>query len=576
MENLIKGIMTDKGIAKYDLNTLGGNLTIPACPIFPIWLCDSSTNEYTSPIGQYQSTCSLTSDDFLKNYWDCYLQDYDDGYVVTKKILGRDQSNTYDIYEYTFTPKKYSRTVMLSGGMHPPELPAEFGLAYFMKYVMERPSADFRWLRNNVRFKIIPLIQPWGFNQSILSYENSSGVNLNKNWDVDHVWTPTHSFGGLGTNGASPYSESETKVLVSWINENAYKADLWIDCHTDSSGKGDGGNLHYVVGCSNSSIYAKVRATQSRITQAYAAAGFFEEGTAKTGNSLNYASAESYSAKHLYAEKYCGIPGLMIEQYTGNPLWGGNPTINNSEADINNYVTMIRAYVLSMLERDEILLSNKDFFWYLYHWFIENHYSSINSNIEQQEIFHNVTYNANGHGQTPEPLINVSALPSNLPVLVDEADRYRFEGWYIDEGMTIQASPNEFLISDVTLYAKWVDEEGPIAWGLGGINTGSGAIMENPARGNTDYIRVRANHTIEVTNMSEYTIVDIAVYKEDLSYISLTNKYTLSKSNDTWIIDLTNFATNYPKGKYIRFSVKRNDGANISVSEFNDVTITST
>lgn len=144
MKNLIKGVMTDKGIAKYDFNALAGDLAIPACPAFPIWLCDSSTDDYHSPMGQYKSTCSLTSDEFLANYWNCYIKSYDDGYTVTRRILGRDESNSYDIFEYTFTPKKYSRTVMLSAGMHPPELPAEFGLAYFMKYVMEKNTVDFR------------------------------------------------------------------------------------------------------------------------------------------------------------------------------------------------------------------------------------------------------------------------------------------------------------------------------------------------------------------------------------------------------------------------------------------------
>lgn len=366
MANLLKGIMTDKGVAKYDFNDLAGSLTIPACPVFPIWLCDSSTNDYTSPMGQYKSTCSLTSDEFLANYWDCYIQDYDDGYTVTKKILGRDESNTYDIYEYTFTPKKYSRTVMLSAGVHPPELPAEFGLAYFMKYVMEKTSVDFKWLRNNVRFKVIPIVQPWGFNQDILSYENVNGVNLNKNWDVDHVWTEDHAFGGAGSNGTEPYSEAETRILVNWVNENAYKADLWIDCHTDSQGQGNGQRIHYVTGCSNSSIRSKIQATQTRITQAYAAAGFFEMGAENTNASASGASAGGFTAKHLYANKYCGIPSLMIEQFTGSPLWGGNASINNGEPDINNYVTMIRAFILAMLEREETVVSGDDFYWYLY------------------------------------------------------------------------------------------------------------------------------------------------------------------------------------------------------------------
>lgn len=116
------------------------------------------------------------------------------------------------------------------------------------------------------------------------------------------------------------------------------------------------------MGCSNTSLRNKINAAQARITQAYVKAGFFEEGAAGSSPSAGMASATSYTAKQMYSQKYCGIPSFMIEQYSGNPLWGGDPTINNSSADINNYVTMIRAYILAWLERDEIVSPSDDIF----------------------------------------------------------------------------------------------------------------------------------------------------------------------------------------------------------------------
>lgn len=133
------------------------------------------------------------------------------------------------------------------------------------------------------------------------------------------------------------------------------------------------------------------------------------------------------------------------------------------------------------------------------------------------------------------------------------------------------------LMSDVTLYAKWIDEdEDPIAWFIGGIDTNTGTNNGNAARAQTDLIKVQANGIIEVTNMSDYVVVDVAVYNTDGSYKYLTSKYTLTNTNGTWTIALTNFTTNYPTGKYIKFSVKRTDGANISISEFDDTVITRT
>ena len=579
MEKLIKGVMTNEGVAKYDFGSLAGDLIIPECPVFPIWICDASTNEYNSPMGQYKSTCSLSSDDFLSLFWDCHVKDYDNGYKVTKRILGRDESNTYDVVEYVFTPKNYSRTVMLSSGMHTPELPAEFGLAYFMKYVMEKNSPDFKWLRDNVRFKIVPLIQPWGFNQNPLKYENVNGVNINKNWDVDHVWTPDHAFGGAGSNGEAPYSEAETRNLVKWINENAFKADLWIDCHTDSQGQGNGSRFHYVTGSTNSNITKRIQNAQKRMTQAYIAAGFFDENAPGIQVSVAGASAAGFTAKHKYAQQYCGIPGLMIEQYTGNPLWGGDPKINNSEADINFYVTNIRAFVLACLEREEKVVSADNMFLYLYQWFMDNHYLLVNTKNQNQDSeiqTYSVTFNANGHAEDPSPLTNISKLPSELPCPVDHNDRYFFDSWYTDDKLIVSMSPNEILLSDVTLYAKWLDTEADIKWITGGIDTNTGSIINRTDRAQTGYIKVKENGVITIDgDMSDYVIVDIAVHRTDRSYISLTTKYNLTKNDDgSWVIKLNNFTDNYPTGKFVRFSIKRTDLANISLSELTDNVIT--
>lgn len=163
-------------------------------------------------------------------------------------------------------------------------------------------------------------------------------------------------------------------------------------------------------------------------------------------------------------------------------------------------------------------------------------------------------------------------LPAQFPVLTDPSGRYRFAGWYEDEEFKIDAVPNLMLLSDITLYAKWIDEdEGPIAWFIGGIDTNTGANNGNNARAQTDLIKVQENGILEVTNMSEYTIVDMAVHDANYTYKGLTSKYTLTKSadNNTWTIKFTSFT-----GKYARFSVKRIDGANIALSEFNDTVIT--
>ena len=70
---------------------------------------------------------------------------------------------------------------------------------------------------------------------------------------------------------------------------------------------------------------------------------------------------------------------------------------------------------------------------------------------------YNVTYNVNGHGETPTPLTNVVALPTELPELT--AEGFVFGGWYTDANCTVKAVAGATLTEDVTLYAKWVVKE---------------------------------------------------------------------------------------------------------------------
>ena len=66
-----------------------------------------------------------------------------------------------------------------------------------------------------------------------------------------------------------------------------------------------------------------------------------------------------------------------------------------------------------------------------------------------------ITYEINGHGEQPEALTEVTALPSTLPVLT--ADGYKFEGWYLEAEFTTLAIAGSKLSSNITLYAKWTE-----------------------------------------------------------------------------------------------------------------------
>ncbi|MDE6660606.1 MAG: InlB B-repeat-containing protein [Anaeroplasmataceae bacterium] len=66
---------------------------------------------------------------------------------------------------------------------------------------------------------------------------------------------------------------------------------------------------------------------------------------------------------------------------------------------------------------------------------------------------YNIKFEAFGHGDGVEEIKNVLSLPKELPVLEEEG--YQFEGWFLDEKFTLSAKPEEEILKDVTLYAKW-------------------------------------------------------------------------------------------------------------------------
>src|SRR5699024_5596173 len=96
-----------------------------------------------------------------------------------------------------------------------------FSLYYFVKDVLE----NIEDVKYNVHLKVIPLANPWGFDNK--ERTNSRGVDLNRNFDWHWVE------GSVGDNygGTNAFSENESKILRDWINDNK-DAIFHADIHT--------------------------------------------------------------------------------------------------------------------------------------------------------------------------------------------------------------------------------------------------------------------------------------------------------------------------------------------------------
>ena len=77
-------------------------ITIPACTQYSVWEPSEAPDDYSSEIGPNKVTISITLAQFLSQYFDTYIGEHTNGYTVTKRSIGRESSNEYELLEYCF------------------------------------------------------------------------------------------------------------------------------------------------------------------------------------------------------------------------------------------------------------------------------------------------------------------------------------------------------------------------------------------------------------------------------------------------------------------------------------------
>ena len=290
----------------------------------------------------------VSTDNFYELFYNTWLGNHPDGFTVTRTQLGVDQSGNYPIYEYDFCPQNYTYTVLLSSGMHTYELSAHFGLAWFMKTYMrqvdgESLSDGFEYLRKHVRIKVVPISNPWGWNQSPKKYGNCNGVNINRNFDyeTDDGGSSWEQFpvqtDEWNQKGSAPFSEAETRILRDWALENS-GAYFWIDCHT---GLGLGPWDNFIYYSSDDKYVDKIAQGLSTLEER------IKTKYSKQNPTKEVRIDHSGSIRLKWGERVAGIPGMTIEQTPGNTLWG--TALNNESGDITEFAVTVYCYLFSVL-----------------------------------------------------------------------------------------------------------------------------------------------------------------------------------------------------------------------------------
>lgn len=288
-------------------------------------------------------TLNVSTTQFLGLFYDGYLTNPPQGLTVTKKSIGKDQTGQYDMFEFDFKPRNYERTILLSSGMHTYELSASFGLANFINnlYSSENDSNEaFQYIRKYVRIKVIPVVNPWGFNQSPKKYGNANGVNPNRGFDLDGQWdkfdvlTPAQN--EWNVKGEYPFSEAEVINLAKWVDSN-WGAEFWIDCHTGAGYSDSDLWLYY---SSDSVILNGINASISNIESWFKDTYGVDCVTKRTVDNRD-------SIRLHWAEKCMQIAGYTQEQSPGRTTFG--TANNNDSGDISNYSTVVSTFIQEFL-----------------------------------------------------------------------------------------------------------------------------------------------------------------------------------------------------------------------------------
>lgn len=308
---------------------------------YNIYYPDVATDDYS--YSDYK-TFDLNPDVFLQMFYDPFVSNPPSGITVTKNVIGKDQTDTYNVYEYDFCPDNPKRTILLSSGLHAYEISAQFGLAYFIKGIYDNQNLDegLQYIYDNVRVKVVPILNPWGANQLPRTYGNSRGVNPNRNWDAFDQWSSySHSTDEWNNKGDAPFSEQETINIANWLIAN-YGAEYYIDCHTSEGNNQYGLWVNYGNDCK----YYKNGAIPNALNKLI---NWFtlKFGTAPVVNDALYDHNTAYDSRASWMTYFAGIPNFTLEFSPKNTSFG--TSLSNESADIKMYCANISAYVQELL-----------------------------------------------------------------------------------------------------------------------------------------------------------------------------------------------------------------------------------
>ena len=84
---------------------------------------------------------------------------------ITRQVLGPSSVGNFEVIRYDFKPANPTKTVIITGSMHGIEWPSTDILLRMFQTIAEKGDEHpaFTYLRNEVHFVVIPILNPWGY-----------------------------------------------------------------------------------------------------------------------------------------------------------------------------------------------------------------------------------------------------------------------------------------------------------------------------------------------------------------------------------------------------------------------------
>ncbi|MBR5903075.1 MAG: hypothetical protein IKZ15_02475 [Clostridia bacterium] len=207
---------------------------------------------------------------------------------ITRSWIGKDQTGTYDMWQYTFAPENYEQTIFITGGLHATEMDGYLSLAHFLQIMADEDGTHegLHYLRTKVRLIVVPVVNVHSA-ATTHDRKNSQGIDLNRDFG-DH-------------------SQAETVNVLWLLHQYKDEVGVIIDFH-GAVKRCVPLYYQFSMQAKNSKVCRKV---SNHIQQELLKRGW-EKGEAD----LKYLPGK-YNKSDKYLQGYCwntfGIPTLVVE-----------------------------------------------------------------------------------------------------------------------------------------------------------------------------------------------------------------------------------------------------------------------